>query len=129
MQNIIEAFPIVFFLKISIFLQYSFYIILFCTFKNILITLNKTADFATFLKASSSKEKHILGRGKMSLEVASSTLTPKLYTVGTSFVLKTLGHSILICFETCIIKLSLYISNAMESDTSEERVGSELRVH
>lgn len=38
--------------------------ILFCTFKNILITLNKTADFATFLKGSSSKEKHILGRGK-----------------------------------------------------------------
>ncbi|KAI5236728.1 Threonine Synthase-Like 2 [Manis pentadactyla] len=30
--------------------------ILFCTFKNILITLNKTADFATFLKGSSSKE-------------------------------------------------------------------------
>lgn len=44
--------------------------ILFCTFKNILITLNKTADFATFLRGFQvSKKKHITDRGKCTLNL------------------------------------------------------------
>lgn len=102
-----RCFAYSFILKIGIFLQYSFYMILFCTFKNILITLNKTADFATFLKGSSSKWKtYIIDRGKMYLGFASPLSHPSCKQL-TYFVLKHVVQYMLMYFETCIIKLSL----------------------
>lgn len=80
--------------------------ILFCTFKNILITLNKTADFATFLRGLQvSKKTYIVGRGKMYLEFPSSLSHPTCKQL-TYWILKHL-------VQICLFVLKPVLSNSL----------------